>query len=90
MVYDLVKKEYSTKSLTGPLEVGNFISVIGRDPEGKAHIHPHVTLSNKNFETYCGHLKEAVVGATLEVILFESDQKIERYSDSEIGLNLIK
>ncbi len=90
MVYDLETKQYSSRKLEGALEVGNFISVIGRDPENNAHIHPHVTLSDRDFKTYCGHLKEGTVGATLEVILFESDQEIQRYADSEIGLNLIK
>jgi predicted DNA-binding protein with PD1-like motif len=90
MLYDLENKEYLSKQVNGPLEVGNFIAVIGKSPEGEAHIHPHITLANREFTTFCGHLKEAIVGATLEVIILESDQELERYKNNEIGLNLIK
>jgi len=90
MLYNLNTKKYISKMLSGVLEVGNLIAVIGQDPEGNAHIHPHAVLSNENFDTFTGHLKEATVGATLEVVIFKSDQKLQRYFDSEIGLNLIK
>lgn len=90
MVYDLETKEYFSKELAGPLEVANFTAVIGRSPKGEAHIHPHVTVSDKTFTCFAGHLKEGTVGATIEVCLLESDQEINRYKDEEIGLNLIK
>ncbi|MFH1855269.1 MAG: PPC domain-containing DNA-binding protein [bacterium] len=89
MIYNLKTKKYLSKHLEGPIEVTNFIAVIGKDPEGNCHIHPHITLCDKSFKSFGGHLKEAVVGATLEVVVIESDQAIERYADSEIGLNLI-
>lgn len=90
MLYDLENKEYLTKIVEGPLEVGNFVAIIGKNPEGEPHIHPHITLSNKDFSCFSGHLKEGTVGATFEVTIFASDQEIERYKDDEIGLNLIK
>ncbi len=89
MIYDLKTKEYLSKHLQGPLEVTNFMAVIGKDPKGNCHIHPHITLADKDFKSFGGHLKEAVVGATFEVVLIESDQEVKRYVDSEIGLNLI-
>jgi len=90
MLYDLGSKEYISKTIQGPLEVGSFHGIIARDPQENHHVHPHIVLSDKDFSTYCGHLKRGVVGATLELVFFESDQKITRYEDSEIGLNLIK
>jgi len=90
MIYDLEKKEYFSKKLEEALEVGSFSAIIGKDPEGNPHIHPHVVLSDTEFVSFAGHLKEGVVGPTLEVAIIESDQKVERYADSEIGLNLIK
>jgi len=89
MVYKLAEKEYSSKVLEGSLEVGSFSAIIAKDPEGKTHLHPHIVLSNENFETFAGHVKEGVVGATFEVSIFEDQEVIERYHDSEIGLNLI-
>lgn len=90
MVYDLETKEYSSKKIEGALEVGSFSAIIAKDPEGKTHLHPHIVLSDKNFIVFAGHLKEGTVGATLELAITEGTEKIQRYSDSEIGLNLIK
>jgi hypothetical protein len=90
MLYDLENKKYITKTLDGPLEVGSFIAIIGKSPEGEAHIHPHITLSNKDFTCFSGHLKEGIVGATLEVSVIDSEEEIKRYKNEEIGLNLIK
>jgi len=90
MLYDLEKKEYLTKEVEGPLEVANLTAIIAKDPEGKPHIHPHITLANRKFETFSGHLKEATIGATLEIAILQSDKDIKRYADSEIGLNLIR
>jgi len=90
MIYDLETKEYSSKIINEQAEVGSFTAVIGKDPEGNTHIHPHVVVSNKDFNTFAGHLKEATVAATFEIVIFESDQEVDRYKDSEIGLNLIK
>lgn len=90
MLYDLRTKEYLTKRIEGPLEVGSLTAIIGKDPQGKPHIHPHVVVANKEFTTFCGHLKEGIVSATLELTILKSDQEVERYADSDIGLNLIK
>lgn len=90
MVYDLQIKEYLSKSINEQTEVGSFTAIIGKDPDGNTHIHPHVVVSNKEFNTFAGHLKEATVAATFEIVIFKSDQEVKRYKDSEIGLNLIK
>ena len=90
MLYDLDKKEYLSKKIQGPIEIGNFFSIISKDPEGKTHLHPHIVISNVDFISYSGHLKQGVVGATFEAVICPVDQKVERYFDSEIGLNLIK
>lgn len=90
MVYRLETKEYLSKKLDGALEVGNFSAIVAKDPEGKTHLHPHITISNEQFETFAGHLKEGVVAATFEAVILDNSQIVERYHDSEIGLNLIK
>jgi hypothetical protein len=90
MVYKLEDKEYSSKSLSGSLEVGSFSAVIAHDPEGETHLHPHIVISNQDFETYAGHLKEGIVAATFEAVILENNEAVKRYRDSDIGLNLIK
>lgn len=86
-VYNLAQKSYSQKTVRGNLEVCNLTGVVAK-LEDKIAIHPHITLTNENFETFGGHLEEAVVSATLEVIFVEGDSISRKYSE-EIGLNLL-
>jgi len=89
-LYLLEEKEYSQKQIEGPLEIGSFVGVVGKLPDGKMGIHPHAVLSNKNFETFSGHISKGTVGATFEFCFFASSNEVERYFDEQIGLNLIK
>ena len=90
MVYKLSNKQYVNKIIEDDLEVGGFFAIIAKDPEGNTHLHPHIIVSNDKFQTFCGHLKEATVAATFEFVISEGEEAVERYHDSEIGLNLIK
>lgn len=86
--YNLKKKKYRWKkfkecevvSLTGNVTVLN----------DKLFIHAHMVVSDSKFNCYGGHLKEAVVGATLEIVLERLAGKAERKFDEEIGLNLLE
>ena len=91
MIYNLETKEYATKKLSGTFEVVSFSATITEGMDGKkVMIHPHVILSKEDFSCVGGHLKEATVAATLEVGILESKEKLGRYHDKNIGLNLIK
>lgn len=91
MLYDLERKKYSSRKLTGAFEVVSLSAVISKEMEGKkVMIHPHIVLSDKTFHCFGGHLKEAVVAATLEVAVFKSKDMVTRYFDKNIGLNLLK
>ncbi|MBX7067633.1 MAG: DNA-binding protein [Parachlamydiales bacterium] len=43
--------------------------------------HTHVTLSDKNFHTYSGHLVRGVVSATVEVMMTQLDIALTRKED---------
>jgi hypothetical protein len=90
MAYDLKTKKYFSKKVDGTYEVISFMAIITKGIDGNITIHPHITLANEKFNCLGGHLKEGTVAATLEVAILESKQKVERYFDQEIGLNLIK
>jgi len=89
-LYNLEKKEYSKKTVPGPLEVASFTAIIAKSPEGKTTLHSHAVVTNASFEAFGGHLEEAEVSATFEAVIFESSEEISRYHDDKIGLNLIK
>lgn len=86
--YNLETKEYEWKTFSEVHEVlglnGN-ISLVNNKP----FIHAHMTVSNSNLQSFGGHLKEATVGATLEVVIDVFDLGLERKLDDEIGLKLL-
>lgn len=89
-LYNLKKKEFKSKKISGPLEIGSFMAIVAKNPDGKTGIHPHIVVSSADFASFSGHLEEATVSATFEAVIFESDEKLERYEDFQIGLNLLK
>lgn len=90
MVYDLENKSYSSKIFKGIFEVASFSATITKGMGKPVMIHPHIVISDHNFKCHGGHLKEGTVAATLEISIEQSSQKLERYFDKHIGLNLIK
>ena len=52
-------------------------------------MHAHVVVGKKNGTTMGGHLLEAHVRPTLELVLQESAQELKRKFDPESGLALI-
>jgi hypothetical protein len=62
---------------------------VGADSEGKPSIHAHVVLGKRDGSTCGGHLIEAEVRPTLELILTESPAHLERRYDQEAGLALL-
>ncbi len=86
--YNLAEKKYYWRDFSGHHEVTSLVGNISI-LESKPFIHAHVNLSSDKFNVYGGHLKEAVVGATIEVMLIPGEGKVTREFDGEIGLNLL-
>lgn len=82
-------KEYHTRQYKGSMEIVSLLGNISR-MQGETYIHLHVTLTGENYEAFGGHLNEAWVGATCELIIDVIDGRVERELSPEIGLNLIK
>jgi predicted DNA-binding protein with PD1-like motif len=57
--------------------------------DGKPKIHAHVVVGKRDGSAHGGHLLEAHVWPTLEVVLTESPAHLRREIDSETGLPLI-
>jgi len=87
--YALKTKKYSSKVLEGAFEIASLHGNIAT-LNGEEYIHAHIVVSDDEMNTFGGHLKEAVVGPTCEIILVEIDGEVEREFSGEIGLNLFK
>lgn len=83
------KKEYERIPLLEQVEVLSLVGDIALD-KGEPKVHAHVVVGKADGRAYGGHLLEAHVRPTLEVILVESPQHLQRQSDAESGLALIR
>ena len=86
--FNLHKKEYEPIVISEQVEVLSLIGDIALD-KGKPKIHAHVVVGKRDGTAHGGHLLEAHVRPTLEVVLTESPATLARESDEETGLALI-
>ena len=82
-------KEYHSHELTGNMEMTSLMGNISQK-EGQVYIHLHINLADEQYHIYGGHLNEAWIGATGELLIDVIDGQVEREFSEEIGLNLMK
>lgn len=84
-------KEYEKRRVDEQTEVLSLAGNITVDEamEGPK-VHAHVVLGKRDLTAHGGHLMEAVVRPTLEVLLIEVPRHLQRAHDPESGLALIK
>ncbi len=58
--------------------------------DGEPQVHAHVVIARSDGRTYGGHLMEACVRPTCEVVLTESPKHLQKRMDPESGLALIR
>ena len=88
--FDWEKKDYKRIPLCEQVEVLSLIGDITLDEKGKHKVHAHIVVGLSDGTARGGHLLEAHVRPTLEVILVESPAHLQRRFDSESGLALIR
>ncbi|HEY6822014.1 MAG TPA: PPC domain-containing DNA-binding protein [Burkholderiales bacterium] len=87
--FDWQKKDYEKIRIAEQVEVLSLLGDIAL-ADGKPKLHAHVVLGKRDGTAHGGHLLEARVRPTLEVILTESPSHLERVHDPETGLPLIR
>jgi predicted DNA-binding protein with PD1-like motif len=86
--FDWEKKDYERMSFDEQVEVLSLVGDIARAGT-EAKVHAHVVLGRRGGSTCGGHLLEARVRPTLEVMLTESPNYLQRVHDPASGLSLI-
>ena len=86
--FDLQKKDYERIPVKEQVEVLALVGDIALQ-NGKPKLHAHVVLGKRDGGACGGHLLEARVRPTLEVILTESPVHLRRVYDPASGLALI-
>ncbi|HZU35652.1 MAG TPA: PPC domain-containing DNA-binding protein [Gemmataceae bacterium] len=84
------KKDYKKIPLNEQVEVLALIGDIALDDKGQPKLHAHIVVGRSDGSAFGGHLMEAHVRPTLEVILVESPKHLQRRHDPETGLALIR
>lgn len=87
--YNLEKKRYSSKLINKPLEIVSLMGNVAVKGE-EIIVHAHVVVGTNQMELYGGHLKEATVAATLEIIFNEFKGTLNKKYDEDTGLNLME
>lgn len=83
-------KKYETSvALNEQVELLSLIGDIALK-DGKPQVHAHVVIAKSDGTAHGGHLIEATVRPTCELILTESPVQLQKHVDPESGLALIR
>ncbi len=86
--FDLQRKDYLKNEVKEQVEVVSLIGDIALD-KGQPKVHAHVVVGKRDGAAMGGHLLEAHVRPTLELVLEHAGEQWKRKFDPESGLALI-
>jgi predicted DNA-binding protein with PD1-like motif len=86
--FDPATKNYNRISINEQVEVLSLLGNVALEKH-ESKIHAHVVVGKKDGTAHGGHLIEAHVRPTLEVVIEESPQHLRRKFDEQTGLALI-
>jgi predicted DNA-binding protein with PD1-like motif len=76
---------YEYRIFPGDCEIASLVGNVSR-LDGAPRIHAHIVLGDSAFRSWSGHLKEAEVLATCEIVLRPLDGDLGRTRDGDTGL----
>jgi len=87
--YDLEKKAYHWQTFDDLHEIVSLTGNLAYDEQGAVVFHLHAVLSDQDFHTVGGHVKDLVAGATVELFIHRAYQPTKRKMDTDTGLQLL-
>jgi uncharacterized protein len=88
--FDWEQKKYRKIPVREQVEVASLIGDVAVSPSGEPALHLHLVLGKRDGTALAGHLAEAHVRPTLEVIVTEQPAHLQKVHDPESGLALIR
>ncbi|HOJ10859.1 MAG TPA: DNA-binding protein [Clostridiales bacterium] len=82
-------KKYHSAELSGDFEITSLSGTI-TEMDGEPYLHIHINLAGADHKTFGGHLNEAYVSATCELVIDVINGRVGRKFSKEIGLNLME
>lgn len=87
--YDLEAKEYRWREFEGLREIVSLTGNLAYDEDGRFMSHLHGVLSDHEFATVGGHVKDLTAGATVELFIHRAYQPTRRKLDDNTGLKTL-
>ena len=88
-VFKTNEKTYLANEFEGSYEIVSLSGTINT-MNGEFYCHLHMSAGNEKGEVFGGHLNQAFVSATCEMVITVIDGTVDRYYDEESGLNLFR
>jgi uncharacterized protein len=88
--FDWETKQYLPIAVEEQVEVASLVGDIAIGPDRQPSVHVHAVLGRRDGTALAGHLQEAHVRPTLEIIVTEAPAHLCKVKDAESGLALIK
>lgn len=88
-VFDTVTKEYHANRFEGTFEIVSLLGTLTRK-DGAPYLHAHMSAGDAKGGVFGGHLNEAFVSATSEIVLRVINGSVNRKMNETIGLNLFE
>ncbi len=88
-VFKTDEKEYLANEFCGSFEIVSLTGTVNTMND-EFYCHLHMSAGNDKGEVFGGHLNQAVVSATCEMVITVIDGAVDRYYDEQIGLNLFR
>lgn len=88
-LFDVAEKKYHTNHFQFPAEIVSLWGTV-TTKDGKFYAHIHMSAADKDGHVFGGHLNNARVSATCEMIVEVSEGTVERKLSEEVGLNLFE
>ncbi|WP_439621603.1 PPC domain-containing DNA-binding protein [Gemmata sp.] len=87
--FDPNDKRYAETPIREQVEVLSLLGKVARH-QGGPKVHAHVVVGKRDGTAHGGHMMEARVRPTLEVVVVESPGRLGRRTDDRTGLPLLK
>lgn len=87
--FEMDRKDYKPIAVNEQVEVVSFIGNVSLY-EGEPRLHIHVTIGRSDGSSMSGHLLDARVQPTLELMVVDSPSMLERAKDQRTNLPLLK
>jgi predicted DNA-binding protein with PD1-like motif len=87
--FETHKKGYKKIPINEQVELMSLIGNIARDENGEPKVHAHVVVGKADGTAHGGHLLDAHVRPTLEVVIVESARHLCRRTRPDLGLALL-